>query len=599
MKNKLKNYYCSSIKGIFVVIASLCVFVSCDSWLEDMISFTPNHTQETILKGAKGIIKLDQGIGLWDAAYLTKVGYFCYRRDLNFTMQETDKYSSVTFMSSSGLDFVSLISTKINHIPTQMVMSDAIVYFSYPNDSILELIYDDGKNVTMLDSIAYSKEDLTANTEDDAFKSILSTAAILLKKNSIFDSPYENRINTYCNVFEEVSSESYIQDDVLLGGITTSESGNYGFAETIEEWYEDEVGEYVCNTLSLWTGKATYKVGGSSCTLSGTIWCPSNMYNTYGTYGIICDENQSKLTLGNAEYEGTGFQKEDELSYNVDFRGFKPNTTYYYKAYYKFNGSDHGNIMPKYGSPADQVIYDTTIKSFRTGDNALTVDVVMCIDVTGSMSSIINTVKKNAIGFYDSFYKCCEEEGIQLTGLNAQVIAYRDKNVDSNWLQASSTYSLPSQQSAFDSFVNGLKADGGGDTPESGLEALQTAFDKTDWGADDGYHRQVIILWTDAPYLIGSYSNVTLSSLVSQWNSMPSGRRLILFAPSGTDGSSNSASWSNLDRWTNLIHESDLSSGFNNFDYILKSIIGELTSKAKVRATITPMREKTWFRSNK
>lgn len=586
----MKKIYLDFLTMLLVAAVSIGV-ASCSS-------NDDNPSQASILQKAEGIIELKSGIGNWDAAYLTKLGYFCYKQDAS---SAANKYSSITYMPSDGSDMVSLIATKDDNIPTQMVTKSGIVYFSFPNDSILELLYDDGKTVTMLDSIAYSKESLNnliAGNYGDAFKATLSAAASLLKKNLTRSASGEAIIDTYGNVFEEVSGEPYVQDDELTASITTSESGNYEFTETISEWYDDEIGEYVCNTLSLWTGKATYKVGGSSCTLSGTIWCPSNLYNTYGTYGIICDEEPSKLIVGSAEYEGTGFQTEDDLSYSVDFRGFKPNTTYYYKAYYKFNSSDHGNIIPKYGSQTDQVIYDTTVKSFKTGDNALTVDVVMCIDVTGSMSDIIGTVKRNAIGFYDSFNSCCEEEGIQLTGLNAQVIAYRDRNEDSNWLQTSSTYSLPDQRSAFNSFVNGLYANGGGDTPESGLEALQTAFNKTDWGPDDGYHRQVVILWTDAPYLIGSYSNVSLGSLASQWNSMPSGRRLILFAPYGSSDS-NGDSWGNLDGWTNLIHESDLYSGFNNFDYILKSIIGELTSKAKTRTAKTPVQESTYFRPNK
>ena len=78
---------------------------------------------------------------------------------------------------------------------------------------------------------------------------------------------------------------------------------------------------------------------------------------------------------------------------------------------------------------------------------------------------------------------------------------------------------------------------------------------------------------------------------------MPSGRRLILFAPYGTDGS-NSGSWGELDGWKNLIHETNLSSGFYDFEYILKSIIGELTSRAKTRsAAEKPVN--TYFRPNK
>ena len=96
-------------------------------------------------------------------------------------------------------------------------------------------------------------------------------------------------------------------------------------------------------------------------------------------------------------------------------------------------------MAPRHGSKSDQVIYDTTVKSFTTGDNILSVDVVMCIDVTGSMSGIINTVKRNAISFYDLFKQSCDEEEIQLADLNAQVIAFRDKNEDRSWLQTSST----------------------------------------------------------------------------------------------------------------------------------------------------------------
>lgn len=591
MINTMKHYH--DLLAILLIAVVGMGFSSCSSDDDD-----DSPSQESLLQKAEGIIKLKSGIGKWDAAYLTKSGYFTYKSDVNEKGGTKGKYSSVSFMPANGSDLVSLISTKDGNIPTQMVTKNGIVYFSFPNDTILELLYDDGKTITMLDSIAYSKKDLI-KPGSDAFKSSLSTAATLLKSNSAKNSSGANIANKYGEVFSNVASESYVNNDEIVEGINKNESGDYKFTETIGDWYNNEITENVCNTLSLWTGKATFKVGGSSCTLSGTIWCPSNEYNTYGTYGIVCDADQSKLTVENAEYEGKGFQSEDDLSYSVDFRGFKPNTTYYYRAYYKFNSNDHGSIVPKHGNKSDQVIYDTTIKSFKTGDNILTVDVVMCIDVTGSMSDIINTVKRNAISFYDLFNASCEEEGIQLAALNAQVIAFRDKNADYNWLQISDTYSLPSQRTDYNTFVNGLYASGGGDTPESGLEALQTAFNKTDWGVDDGYHRQVVILWTDAPYLIGErYTDITLSSLESLWDSMPSGRRLILFAPYGTSDS-NGASWGNLDDWTNLIHESDLSSGFNNFDYILKSIIGELTSKAKVRMSRAgAVNEKVEFRPN-
>ena len=562
-----------------------------------------SRKSHSFLDKAEGIIELESGIGDWDAAYLTKVGYFCYKQDMNESaMGEEGLYSAIAYMSAEGSDMVSLVSTKSDNIPTQMVTEDGIVYFSFPNDSILELLYDDGETVVMLDSIAYDKEELSRLASgDDAFKSMLSTAALLLKKNEVRSSFGESIVRLYARIFEFVCGEPYVEDEKIVDKVATDKQGDFKFAEAIKEWYEEEIIEYVCNTLSLWTGKATFKVGGSSCTLSATIFCPTNAYNSYGTYGIICDENQSNLLLGCAEYEGEGYQSANDLSYSVDFRGFKPNTTYYYRAYYKFNSSDHGGIVPKHGNPMDDVFYDTTIKSFTTGNNSLTVDVVMCIDVTGSMSGIINTVKNNAIAFYDLFKECCEEEGIQLTGLNSQVIAFQDINVDGDkWMTVSPTYSLPSQKEEYDSFVNALYADWGGDTPESGLEALDRAFSKTDWGADDGYHRQVVILWTDAPYLVGpSYTSLTVSDIKAKWDAMPSGRRLILFAPNGNGGYDNGGSWNEFDGWKNLIHETDLYSGFYNFEYILKSIIGELTSKEGAGMSKAPVvNEEVYFRPN-
>ena len=545
-----------------------------------------------------GIVELTSGIANWDAAYLTGKGYFCYKKDATTSTSAGSNYHSLTYIPLNSSDMVCIIAKKSDNLPTQLVTKTGVVYFSYLNNSVLELVYDDGKSVNVLGSMPCSKEylqTLSSLHKGDAFKSLLAIASALLKGNTgstTIGTTYKN----YAELFGTVSNESYAQNDAAVASIATSATGNFLFAEETEEWYDETV-EFIFNTLQLWTGEATFKVGGSSCTLSGAVFCPSDVYNDYGTYGIICDANKANLTLGNAEYEQAGYQSPADMGFSVDFRGFKPNTTYYYRAYYKFNSSNHGNISPKHGNMTDPVIYDTTIKSFKTGDNILTVDVAMCIDVTGSMSDIINTVKSNAISFYDQFKQSCEEEGIQLAALNTQVFAYRDKNVDTNWLQTSSTFSLPSQRTAFNNFVNGLKADGGGDGPESGLETLQAAFNKSDWGVDDGYHRHVVILWTDAPYLVGSsYSNVELSTLASQWNAMPSGRRLILFAPYGTS-SSNGGSWGNLDGWTNLIHETDLTNGFNNFDYILKSIIGELTSKAKARMS-RPIQEETYFRPN-
>ena len=87
-------------------------------------------------------------------------------------------------------------------------------------------------------------------------------------------------------MFKQVGIIPYVKNSDIVKDLVKSASGNYEFTETVRDWYEKIVNMDICNTLFLWTGKATFKVGGSSCTLSGTIWCPSKAYNTYGTYGI-------------------------------------------------------------------------------------------------------------------------------------------------------------------------------------------------------------------------------------------------------------------------------------------------------------------------
>ncbi|MBE6333507.1 MAG: hypothetical protein E7071_01620 [Bacteroidales bacterium] len=555
---------------------------------------------DNVLNSLEGIVKTDAAIGEWDVAYITKYGYLCFKNGLfEDEIISTNNFNSLTYMDHEGDNVISIISTKNDNIPTQMVTKDGVLYFSFANDTILELIYDNSLVLSLIDSVSYNKNELPGFSDElsgDTLKSIIANITHLLNNSDISHESELIVIDSLKEKLNKINTESYNTDSDVLSKIDIDDSGNYKFSNIILEWYNNQIEDKVQNILSLWTGNATFKVGGSSCTLSGTVWCPSVDFNNYGVYGIICDDDIDNMLLGSAEYDGVGYQSDADLSFEVDFRGLKPNTTYYYRSYYKFNSDDHGSIVSKYGGADDDIIYDPTIKSFTTGENYLTVEVIMCIDITGSMSDVINTVKRNAISFYDSFNERCNENGIQLTGLNTQVITFQDINVEGpDWLQVSSLYSLPAQQTQFNSYVNSISLGYGGDTPESGLDALEVAFQKTN-DIDDGYHRQVIILWSDAPYLKGSYSNISVTELEGKWNALPSGRRMILFAPYGVEGS-NSASWGNLDSWTNVFHESNLTSGFNNFDYILDAIIGELTSRSRVMGR--SIGDFSIFRSNK
>ena len=555
------------------------------------------------------IAMVTEDIGDWDKAYLTPDGYFLYRDGISAPAaregETDDKYDCLSYMSLDKKTKVNILLSKDDKLPAQIVFEDKTsLYFSYLDDepeeeTVLELVYDGGGKMEKIGNYRYSYAEWeTIKTQyagEDILMQALSYFNFLVKESGCTSSSIVGLTETFDDV---LSLEISLDVDIDVLALEKDDEG-FVFVSDINVVF-DVVVEKVFSELALWTGEASFKVGGSSCTLKGSIWCASQTFGDYGVYGIVCDTDKSKLKIdANPEFSGTGIQTDKE--FEVDFRGLQPRTTYYYRAYYKFNSSDHGNLkfVDNVEVSSDgQVGYDTVIKEFTTGDNILNVDVVMCMDVTGSMSGLINTVKKNALNFYDIFEKACVESNIMLSSLNTQVIAFRDKNEDKDWLLKSDVYAMPDDRELFSGFVNGLRATGGGDTPESGLEALDTAFSRDDWGKDDGYHRQVVILWTDAPYLTGSsYTDLTLENVQLKWDSMPSGRRLVLFAPNGTQ--SNGGSWSDLDSWINVMHLTDTSTGFENIDYVIDNIIGELTGKGKTELSrVQPSSVTTVFTPN-
>src|SRR5215210_1318202 len=127
------------------------------------------------------------------------------------------------------------------------------------------------------------------------------------------------------------------------------------------------------------------------------------------------------------------------------------------------------------------------------------VDIVFCIDVTGSMTPIIDQVKANALRLYDDVQSNLTEKGKNVDLLRVRVLAFRDFAADdAAALQESPFFALPSERGGFSEFVNGLVAEGGGDAPESGLEAVALAVDSP-WTTTGDRRRQVIVVWTDQP----------------------------------------------------------------------------------------------------
>ena len=205
------------------------------------------------------------------------------------------------------------------------------------------------------------------------------------------------------------------------------------------------------------------------------------------------------------------------------------------------------------------------------------VDIVFCIDVTGSMTPIIDQVKSNALSFYDDVQANLTEKGKNVSQLRVRVIAFRDFSADgAAALEESAFFTLPTDRSGFSEFVDGLVAQGGGDAPESGLEAVALAINSP-WTTTGDRRRQVVVMWTDQPaqpldpsVLPGDLASrvpADFSALTDLWEDEQgpmgsSSKRLILFAPDGPG-------WSDISSvWENVVHlPSQAGGGLSEVDY--------------------------------
>ena len=179
------------------------------------------------------------------------------------------------------------------------------------------------------------------------------------------------------------------------------------------------------------------------------------------------------------------------------------------------------------------------------------IDVVFCIDGTGSMAPCIESVKSNARRFHLEFVSAMTDLGSEIDSMRVKVIVFRDYHDDGEQAMVQSPFfELPTDTAVFEKFLADISANGGGDGPENGLEAMYYAM-KSDFttGAKD---RQVIVLFTDAEALdlkqraseAGYPADmVDEAGLIEMWACMAQdssfklrerNKRLVMFAPDGT-----------------------------------------------------------------
>ena len=207
------------------------------------------------------------------------------------------------------------------------------------------------------------------------------------------------------------------------------------------------------------------------------------------------------------------------------------------------------------------------------------VDLVFCIDVTMSMDHVLDTVKNNALRFYQDFQVIMKNKHKTVSDLRIRIIAFRDYYYDREQaMLVTDFFHLPDQAADFKACLTSIEASGGGDDEEDGLEALAYAM-KSKWNTTAQKRRHVIVVWSDdgthdlgfgksAPNYPANMA-ADFNELTRWWGSRTSpgvmdesAKRLIIFAP-------NKKSWNKItDNWNNVIqYESEAGDGLADCDY--------------------------------
>lgn len=212
-------------------------------------------------------------------------------------------------------------------------------------------------------------------------------------------------------------------------------------------------------------------------------------------------------------------------------------------------------------------------------------DIAFVIDATGSMSPIIDEVKRYVLRFGEMLTREYENNGLPVDKVRVRVIDFADYATEMDEaVRQTEFFSLPEDGQKFADAVNKIDWEyRGGDIPENALEALYVAM-KSDWTAIKPVERgrHIIVLISDAPPLelqeregcIGydaSEFPKDIEELHRLWDECDGlslsarNKRLVLFVPDEDDGEGHS--WNNVSDWNQtFVHYINPSRGGSDID---------------------------------
>lgn len=196
----------------------------------------------------------------------------------------------------------------------------------------------------------------------------------------------------------------------------------------------------------------------------------------------------------------------------------------------------------------------------------MNIEILLCIDCTGSMGETIKSVKENAVNFIKNVKEKFPQEKYQIDRYRVRIVEFRDiENDKDNSIVGSKFFDLNKNEEQFYEFLYSLEANGGSneDPEEDGLEGLAYGLLTTEWTFDPS-DIQIIALWTDVSSHKFEYNQkkdllhypkgmpISLTEFSTYWNTKflkkAPNANLLIFAP-------NLYPWKQINlRWANTNH---------------------------------------------
>lgn len=328
-----------------------------------------NTGEETFLAKIlkKNLIKFDSGIGEWETAVIyDEEGYFLYKEE---KIDETKTVDYYQIESPDGDYDCAIFADQETSIPQMLIMGNERYNFIRKGSDKLYISRSTEDGCELIDSLQYSINDESISSRggftfttiqyinrDDKVKKVVKALDAILSAGDNYTSYQIKKLKEALDnisIFYYYENVEEIIEELDLCREIYGETGNeviwcftkYAIEKKIIKYDPCKYG------ISLEADHSPRNITMNSANVGGQVSCPSDKFYTLGRWGIIYSRNKN-LSMDN--YEGIVYATKGNFedvswsgsdNFRVTLNDLEPNTTYYYKTFYIFNSSDHGDLF--------------------------------------------------------------------------------------------------------------------------------------------------------------------------------------------------------------------------------------------------------------